>query len=248
MCKEQNPNIIIVSTPDHTHVKILNTIIKFKPLAVICEKPLSTEVGEIKKIIKKYNSLSINLHVNFSYRYNKLFQDLKKDIDKNRYGKALSFRVTYSRGFFHNACHFIDLANWYFGKYKQVSLDSYEKSKSYDGDFNASIKIKYGDNIEAMILGVDIPKIAVCGMEMIFSNAIIRITYDDVFELYKLRKNIYQPNENEYYIQARKKIDYGNLIQNILNNVFESIYKKSKIISSSEDALNVAKIYEKLTI
>ena len=54
MLSENKVDLIVISTPDKTHIKILKEIISFKPKIVLCEKPISNNLRDIKKIISLY--------------------------------------------------------------------------------------------------------------------------------------------------------------------------------------------------
>ena len=126
------PSLIVLSTPTNTHFKCIKEIIKHKCVKfLICEKPLSTDTHEAKKIVKICKENKIKLFVNYFRISEPSTQKLKKIFIKNK--NKIFGKVYYSRGFFNNSSHFFNLFEYLFGRFKNGYLTNTPKIyKKYD--------------------------------------------------------------------------------------------------------------------
>ena len=98
------PSLVVLSTPTNTHFKCIKEIIKYRCVKfLICEKPLSTDTNEAKKIVKICKKNKIKLFVNYFRISEPSTQKLKKLFIKNK--NKIFGKVYYSRGFFNNSSH-----------------------------------------------------------------------------------------------------------------------------------------------
>ncbi len=246
MLRENRVDLIVIATPDETHIKILKEVVSFKPKIVLCEKPISNNLKDIKKIISLYKKNKIHLLVNYSFRFNSDFNTIKEMLVSKKFGKIIKLNATYSRGYFHNGCHYVDFALWLFGKPKNIEvIDSY-KSTSYQKDYTVAINLKYKNNLNVQISGVDLDNIASTGLSIICEKGIIIVNPVDEIKIFKIRKNRSQPNENEFYLASNKKINYGKSMLYHYKNIYDLFYNKVNAISPITGLVEIAKINEKV--
>ena len=59
------PNIIIVATPSNDHLATVETILgEHKPLVIVCEKPIDTNIENARKIVSLCKEHKIQLYIN----------------------------------------------------------------------------------------------------------------------------------------------------------------------------------------
>ena len=107
-------DIAVVTTPDETHYEILKLLSNLGAKLVICEKPLCTDVEQIKEIVKLYKDLGIPLMVDFTRRFIDRYRFLKSDYRRGKLGKFVYGRCIFNRGIWHTGSHAVDLFNWMF--------------------------------------------------------------------------------------------------------------------------------------
>ena len=246
MLSENKVDLIVIATPDKTHIKILKEIISFKPKIVLCEKPISNNLRDIKKIISLYKKNKIHLLVNYSFRFNSDFNKIKEILDSKKLGKTFKLNATYSRGYFHNACHYIDFALWLFGEPKTIEVIDSHKSKSYQEDYTVSVNLKYNNNLNVQISGVDLDNIDSTGLSIVCEKGIIIVNPIDEIKIFKIRKNRHQPSENEFYLASNKKINYGNSMLCHYKNIHDLFHNKVNAISPIKGLVDIARINEKV--
>lgn len=229
--KKINPDLVIISLPTKIHLLFLKKLVKiFKPKYLMIEKPLGSNLSEAKKIISICKKNSIKLFSNYIRNYDKLTQQIKKEIDK-KFLKNFKINVYYNHDLRNNCCHIISLMLFWFGKNKTVKL-----TKKIDKN-NYNFFIKF-DNCDVYFYCKEQPnsktdlKIFDNNYEIDYKNDGEIIKYTDkkngkikVFHN-KNYKNMYQ-----YYV-------YDELYKNLKNNFF--------FTKSAQNALDTQIIIDKI--
>ncbi|MBB3655683.1 putative dehydrogenase [Rhizobium sp. BK650] len=133
MLSEQKPDLVIVCTPDHTHDDIVVRALE-SGIDVITEKPMTTTVEKIRRILDAEKRTGRRVDVSFNYRYAPTAAKIKELLNSGEIGRVTSvdfhwylntkhgadyFRrwhaYTENSGslFVHKATHHFDLLNWY---------------------------------------------------------------------------------------------------------------------------------------
>ncbi|TAY19313.1 Gfo/Idh/MocA family oxidoreductase [Rhizobium leguminosarum] len=133
MLAEQKPDLVIVCTPDHTHDDIVVRALE-SGIDVITEKPMTTSVEKIRRILDAEKRTGRRVDVSFNYRYAPTAAKIKELLNAGEIGRVTSvdfhwylntkhgadyFRrwhaYTENSGslFVHKATHHFDLLNWY---------------------------------------------------------------------------------------------------------------------------------------
>ncbi|MBW8791174.1 MAG: Gfo/Idh/MocA family oxidoreductase [Rhizobium leguminosarum] len=133
MLTEQKPDLVIVCTPDHTHDDIVVRALE-SGIDVITEKPMTTSVEKIRRILDAEKRTGRRVDVSFNYRYAPTAAKIKELLNAGEIGQVTSvdfhwylntkhgadyFRrwhaYTENSGslFVHKATHHFDLLNWY---------------------------------------------------------------------------------------------------------------------------------------
>lgn len=85
---------IIIATPNNTHLPILKDILSIKPVPVLCEKPLASNLEEAKAFLKYAHPLSI---IGFNYRFNKAVIFIMNLIKRDELGRILKINLSLNR-------------------------------------------------------------------------------------------------------------------------------------------------------
>ncbi|ARQ56210.1 MULTISPECIES: Gfo/Idh/MocA family protein [Rhizobium] len=133
MLAEQKPDLAIVCTPDQTHDDIIVRALE-SGIDVITEKPMTTSIAKIRRILDAEKRTGRRVDVSFNYRYAPTAARIKELLNAGEIGRVTSvdfhwylntkhgadyFRrwhaYTENSGslFVHKATHHFDLLNWY---------------------------------------------------------------------------------------------------------------------------------------
>ena len=113
------PSLVVLSTPTNSHLECVKILSKYRFIkTLICEKPLSNNKNEAKKIVEICKKNKIKLFVNYFRISDPSTQVLKKNLlKKNIFGY-----LYYSRGYFNNCSHFFNLFENIFGNFKEGKI------------------------------------------------------------------------------------------------------------------------------
>lgn len=134
--KYNTSDIVIVATPTHTHLNIIQDIFNtYEPKLIICEKPLVTNNKEFTILKKLFNTKISKLLTNFPRRFdpsiNKVYDFLQKNTNI-----IYHFNGTFPKGFIHNGSHMIDLISLLCGNIEDIRpIELQEKDNDYFGKF-----------------------------------------------------------------------------------------------------------------
>ena len=206
-----NSNLVVISTPTNLLFETIKKIIKINSNTnIFIEKPFGLkkkEVDFIKKNFTKKNKIYVNYYRNFD----KSITTLKKIIIKKFKGSSYG-NLYYTKGFFHNSCHFLAMFHHIFGKIKKV--DVVKKTKTKNNDYFVKAIIYY-NNFQLSI----------------FPDK--KGTFNS-FDIFGLKANLYYKNDgstvwyqniNENNKKKSKKIKISSKISNYQKVVYDNIYK-----------------------
>ena len=77
---DQNFDLIVVASTTETHFEVAKEALKFGPKMLFIEKPLTELTHQASEIIKLCYENKVEISVNFSRRFSKLYQNLHKKI------------------------------------------------------------------------------------------------------------------------------------------------------------------------
>jgi predicted dehydrogenase len=141
------PELIVVSSPPNTHLKVVEEIFTFcSPKYLVCEKPLADDLKKSKKIIQICKKNKCILFINFQRNSSITSNLIKTKISNNEFLPPYRVVMWYSRGFENTASHFITLFNSFFGKSLNSKIIDSKNSELY-------FKIDY-KNCEAFFIPV----------------------------------------------------------------------------------------------
>jgi myo-inositol 2-dehydrogenase/D-chiro-inositol 1-dehydrogenase len=122
---DQLVKAVIIASPDHLHANHLEKAI-LAGKDVLCEKPLASKEKDARKVAKLARNSKSIVGIGFMRRFDRPYQDLKREIESGKYGKVLQIRCT-SRNvssptattallLTNVAVHEIDIVRWLLGE------------------------------------------------------------------------------------------------------------------------------------
>lgn len=102
-------DVVVVATPDETHLCFARRAIEGGARAVIVEKPLGGSRSDRRDLAMTAQEAGALFIVNFSRRFLPNVANWMGRAHNGEYGRPLGARVRYGRGFRHNAIHGLDI-------------------------------------------------------------------------------------------------------------------------------------------
>lgn len=242
MLETTQPDIVSICTPDEVHYENLIKSLEYKPRIVICEKPITKSIKDTKKIIDLYKKNGVPILVNYSRRFDKTVQTLKKNLYNGKYGEIISASGIYTKGILHNGSHLIDLCCYLFGEYKSGSIlheinDYDDKDKTVAGFLSfkncSQFHLMTGDEREYSIFELDIilEKARIRFVDFGFCISVQSVISDPLYEGYQCLNNAIE-----------EKTHLKNSLNCLVNNALAHLENNEPLLCSLEDAFETQKI------
>lgn len=122
LLKKEKPEIVSVCTPDGAHSSLVKSAAISGAKGIWCEKPIADSLTEAREMARLGKEKQVALAVNFFRRYDKFYQEVKKQLPK-LIGDIQTVTVYYSGGLVTVGSHVADLLNFFFGPAQAVSAE-----------------------------------------------------------------------------------------------------------------------------
>jgi predicted dehydrogenase len=191
---ERKPDAVLIAVPDAYHEDYLVKLLDYKPVIVVCEKPLTLSVDISEKIVERYRIENIPMAVSYQRRYDTDVNLLKQAMADGCLGRFISGSVLYSKGILHNGSHAVDLLQYLLGKIEHA--ESYHANVDYsekDPTMHARLSFSQGD---IFMIGGDERFHSLFEIDLVFEKARYRfLESGHVIEIYQVLPD---PNYPEY--------------------------------------------------
>lgn len=189
LLKNVSPELIVVSTPTNTHLKIIQEIFEFHtPKIILCEKPIAYSIEESESIIDLCNLNGSELFINYIRRCDPALLEIRSRILSGELKMPFKAVNWYSKGLIHTGSHFLDVMTFWFGKVKSVELlfagkeiGHIDAEPDFRVDFNQGSAIFYASDAENFYH---------YSMEIVTSNGRLRYEHDGKVSWQKVQKSL----------------------------------------------------------
>jgi len=156
--KNESIDLVIVSTPTKTHYKIVKSALILKK-NVMCEKPLTLKLSEVKKLIKISKINKKFLFIDYPFIYSESVSYIKKIFQSRKLGKPLVYESIREKAPYRDdanviwdlGIHDFAILQYLLNKKPTKFLSNEIKTKSnFKSDF-ANINLKYKNNFSAFL-------------------------------------------------------------------------------------------------
>ena len=110
------PELIVIAVPTPAHGETLRRVLmQSRPVAVLCEKPLSYDVEEARAMVQACADQGTRLFVNYMRRSDPGVVEVKRRLGSGEIDSPVKGVAWYSKGFIHNGSHFFNLLEYWLG-------------------------------------------------------------------------------------------------------------------------------------
>lgn len=242
MFEKTNPDIVSIATPPNSHSQLVQLAAKFKPRAIVCEKPISNSLREAKKMIKAYKENKSLLFINHQRRFDPLIRKWRDKIKNGLVGDILQVSCYYYNGLFNNGTHLIDLLRFLLGEISWVKgIENIKTSVSRE-DKNIDALIGFRNNARAIIQSL--PKNYGCFNFYFYGTkgrvAFKNLTYE--IEYRKLVENKYYKGYYQFSEPIKKEGKIRSFMASTVNHVVACLEGRDRPVSGGEDGLAALKV------
>lgn len=237
-------DIVCCATPDQLHYDTLKAILLSPEelRAIICEKPIATNLMQATQIIRDYSSLGIPVVVNYTRRFLGGFGTLK-DIVGNL-GKFILGNCYYGKGLLHNGSHMVNLVDYIIGITGYKKLCTIEQVNDfYEKDPSIAFFLEFGDDARLFFHVIPNTITSVFQFELFFEKG--KLLYDSTLEqvkVYEVKEWEKYPGYTHYKEIGIIKTDRSEAMVNLYEDVINVISNGSKSKSDGESAVETLRI------
>jgi predicted dehydrogenase len=116
------PDVVAIAVPTRLHYQMFETIVRGRPRAVICEKPMTARVQDARRMVALAEDSGCALLVNYVRRFDPGVLTLRRVIQQGELGEIYKGTVWYTKGWLVNASHFVDLLMFLLGGAKEITI------------------------------------------------------------------------------------------------------------------------------
>src|SRR5207247_10170864 len=110
LLRAAEPEIVSICTPDETHYAIAGLAIEARSVrAILCEKPLATNVKEGEELVRLARDNGKLVAVAYIRRYAENMRSVRRLLDDRSLGPVRAVRGWYGKGVLHDGGHWFDL-------------------------------------------------------------------------------------------------------------------------------------------
>lgn len=228
-------DIVVCCVPDQFHGKVLKEIAAYMPQLVIAEKPLAVSMKEVEEIRRLYQG-RIPLMVNYSRRYIKEFDDLRKNLKE--FGRFLRGVGYYGKGILHNGSHMIDFIQYLLGNIEALE-EVTEKILDFKGDPSVDVSMRIGQGVFSMI-AIDSRVVTVFEIELFFEKARVRILEGGKkIEYYEVKESSVYKDYYNYRLKRAVTANDSTAMQGLVENAVLFLENREEMKCTLEDGISV---------
>ena len=237
------PDIVVISTPTSAHAKTVKEVLAAgKPLAIMCEKPLSYNYEEAKQIVSTVAEHGCQLFVNYMRISNAGVLEVKRRIQEDLIQGPFKGVAWYSKGLFNNGSHFLNLIEFWLGRVVESHvLISGRNWDGHDPEPDLAIDFKNGRVYFLAALEEDFSHYTI---ELVAKNG--RLRYEAGGEKIVWQGIVADPAFQGYTAldSAAEEItsNFNQVQFQVVDELYKALKEKSQQICTGEAALQTLKV------
>ena len=185
-------------------------------------------------------------------RYAKGYRSFKSLIDSGKLGNALNARVLYTRGFFHEGCHGVDLMRYFFGECLNQYIENGPFGKFItdrdENDPTVYANFEFENCPHVTFHPCDGRKYGIFEIDICFENGRYRFIDNGLFvERYPiLEENEWGHKSLNYRLTSviRQETGLNTALYDLVDNAVNFLDGKEDLICTVKEAIEVHKILE----
>lgn len=192
------PEVFSLCVPTPQHFQVFQEIIPWRPLAILCEKPIAPGLPEAREMVRLAEAHQVALLINYIRRFEPGGVALKEAIQRREFGDIYKGVAWYSKGIIHNGSHYLDFLRFLLGEV--TGLEVLARGREWAGqDPEPDVCLHFGD-VPVYLLAAREECFSAGGIELMGTGG--HIHYRDGGERIEVRRIIPDPTFPGYRILA----------------------------------------------
>jgi predicted dehydrogenase len=248
MLREEQIDILVISTPTDAHYECVMEGLSGNVRAVFCEKPLTwTTKGGIE-LVKKAQEMNKLLIVNYMRRWDPFYQECKRILDSGELGRIETIVAYVDTALYMNSSHMIDMIIFFGGDAYSVAgyLDKLNRPRVVHGkeDFGGIATVRHKNGIITFLKATgESQRNHFFELDFQCTKGRMRVLDDDMtYEVYRFKESAQHKGLCELALEYRRLNDNRNErvveayldILNCLNDKKQPLFPAKEALKSLE--------------
>jgi len=245
MLSREKIDILSVCTPGETHWPIVQYASEFPISAIYCEKPISNNLEDARKMVRLCRERKILLMVNHQRRFDPFYQELKEKISNGEIGKIQQVNCYYTRGILNTGIHILDLFCYFFNRVEWVMAVHSQNKCLFKKDLNLDGVIKFKSGPLITMKACDDRFYLILELDILTSK--VRIRLGDKFEYFQVgrRNNLLKKNVLIKVETPPFRFKYGPISLTLgVEHIINCLEGREKPLSSGQQSINALEVIE----
>ena len=246
---EHRPEVVSIAVPTALHFEVFQQVIAYRPLAVLCEKPIAETVEQGKRMLQLAQENSFVLLVNYLRRFEPGVLQLRKLLENQTLGNVYKGMVWYSNGLRNNASHYIDLFQFLLGPAEEVKVVNPHSGRFWTNhDPEPDIRITFGTT-DVYFLSMRSEAFWCLDGELIGTGG--KISYREAGSVIELHKTEEDPLFPSDIILSRQRESIAHDFQryqwHVVDHLYQHLTEGKPLNSNGETAIQTLSIIDNLS-
>jgi len=240
--RKKQYDLVSICTPTALHGKDLEDVLEFNPMAVFCEKPMTSSVADSKKLMNLYEKRGVLLAINYSRRWDPSIIQLKEIINSESFGKLCCVSAVYNGGILNNGSHMLDLFICLFG---ELHIEKVGPTMGNSNDLTIPFWLQTSSGIMLQVSCSSNNDYSLFEIQFIFSCGVLSM---ETGGLYWRKREATESNQFSGYKTAEKEEripgKYLNSMALAIDNIYRSIKHGDLLLSDARSSIRTQKLCE----
>jgi len=190
-------DVVSLCSPPEAHAEQLAALLDWDIGLVFCEKPLTDDLEQSRRLVEAYRAAGRLLVVNYQRRWEPIARQVRREIAEGRWGRLLSAHGIYTKGVLANGSHLVDLLQFLIGPLTPERV--FEARADYsDADPTLAALLRDGDWAPIVLSIGDTRHFTIFELDLLFEQG--RVTFGDSGWTASRRRVIDDPRYANYRI------------------------------------------------
>lgn len=108
-------DVVSICSPTSCHAEHVEAALELNPKLIFCEKPLTSELADARRLIEACDASGVLLAVNHTRRWAPDIISLRDALARKETGEIRAVSCTYNKGILNNGVHMVDLLQFLLG-------------------------------------------------------------------------------------------------------------------------------------
>lgn len=237
MLECEQPEIVSICTPTVSHASDIRQIYDYPFVkAVLCEKPVVTNLNELLEIEKIIVNSSKVFVINYIRSFDPSHLEALSVIQAGRLGAALGFHGVFTKGLYHNGSHLLSLLEDMFGPITELYVSS---GSRIEDEIYGTYLVKTSSGVTGTLFNTFGKYYAVFELDVVLESGRVRFTeLGRRIEIYEAEPSKVFAGYNELFLKKVLPDTLNFYGLNSINYVFMLLQdneKRMQLISKQMD-------------